>query len=139
MVRRWSALSMILGIGAALLVSNVGTASAATHDVWGELNTGGYLVQYSTFRSHISGGASLRIYNNTGHDNHRYSRFGLRNTSGTQITHTNQYNGSGGDQVFRRSSNNSTTIPTGDYALNGRMADASGHGCDNVWAGTLVL
>ena len=57
------------------------SAYAATYDVAGELNTGGHLVQYSTFRSHIEGGASLHIYNNVG----TYSRFGLRNTSGSQV------------------------------------------------------
>lgn len=93
------------------------SAYAATYDVAGELNTGGHLVQYSTFRSHIEGGASLHIYNNVG----TYSRFGLRNTSGSQVTNTNQYNGSGGDQAFTRASNGSTTIPTGSYAINGRM------------------
>lgn len=108
-------------------------AHAATYDVWGTLNTGGALVQYSTFRSHISGGASLRIYDNVG----TYSRFGLRDTGGTQVTNSNQYNGSGGDAPFTLASNGSTTIPTGSYALNGRMGAQSG--ADNYWAGTLNL
>lgn len=77
------AMAAVIGLAAPL------AAQAATYDIYGTLNTGGSLVQYSTFRSHISGGASLRVYDNVG----TYSRFGLRNTAGTQITNSNQYNG----------------------------------------------
>jgi len=120
-----------------LMATTAAPVSAATYNVWGELNTGGHLVQYSTYRTHLSGSAALRIYDNTGCCGVRYSRFGLRDLNDVQITHTNQYNGDGGDIPFRRASNNSLTIPTGSYALNGRMAACSG--CDRFWAGILTL
>lgn len=110
-------------------------AQAETYDVDGTLNTSGSLVQYSTFRSHVSGSASMKITNNVA----TYSRFGLRNTSGAQITNSSQFNESGGDQPFTLERNGSRTIPTGTYALNGRMGEKKGVGADNYWAGQLTL
>jgi len=114
------AVSGVLAFGVPL------SAQAATYDVWGQLNTGGALIQYSTFRSHLAGNASLRIYDNVG----TYSRFGLRGTDGEQKTSSLQYNGSGGDQSWG-------WVATGSYALNGRMG--AQRGADNYWAGTLNL
>lgn len=122
---------------AAVLFAVVGgtAAEAASYSVWGTLNTGGYLVQYSTFRTHAGGGSSLKVTDNVA----GYSRFGLRNTAGTQISNSNEYTGTGKLIAFKLASNGSLDIPKGSYALNGRMAANSGNGADNYWAGTLSL
>ncbi len=122
---------------AAALLAVVGAtaAEAATYSVYGDLNTGGYLVQYSTYRTHGGGGSSLKITDNVS----SYSRFGLRNTSNVQITNSNEYHGTGTLLAFTLASNGSYDIPAGSYAINGRMAADSGHGADHHWAGTLSL
>ncbi|NMM92913.1 hypothetical protein [Bifidobacterium oedipodis] len=119
---------VLIGIvaGGALAFGIPASAQAATHDVYGYLNTGGALIQYSTFRSHLAGNASLRVTNNVG----TYSRFGLRTTDGVQRTASLQYNGSGGDQSWG-------WVASGSYALNGRMGARSG--ADNYWAGLLTM
>jgi hypothetical protein len=119
----------------AALLALVGTtaAEAAAYSVYGTLNTGGYLVQYSTYRTHSGGGSSLKVTDNVA----GYSRFGLRNTANSQISNSNEYHGTNTLLAFKRASNGSLDIPTGSYALNGRMAANSGG--DNYWAGTLNL
>ena len=97
-----------------LMATTAAPVSAATYNVWGELNTGGHLVQYSTYRTHLSGPAALRIYDNTGCCGVRYSRFGLRDLNDVQITHTVQRRWR--RHSVPRVSNNSPTIPTGSYA-----------------------
>jgi hypothetical protein len=132
--------ALLLAVGMAALVLGVANpAAAATYALTGTLNTSGTLVQYSTYRPHISGGASLRVYDNTGCSANRWSRFGLRINDSSQFTNSNQYNGDGGDRVFTRASNGSRTLPTNDYAINGRMANQTGQGCDNYWEGVLTL
>jgi hypothetical protein len=132
------AIPAILVMAFMLLSAGESSATHVRYNLWGTLNTGGYLVQYSTYRWHNSGSAAMEIWNNTGAGGLRYSRFGLRNLADVQITHTNQYNGDPGGYIpFRRASNNSLTIPTAYYALNGRMANC--FLCDNYWEGRLEL
>lgn len=118
--------AIIVAVGITLVMGIPFSASAQTFNVSGTLNTGGSLVQYSTFRSHVAGNASLKVTNNVG----TYSRFGLRTSDGVQRTSSLQYNGSGGDQSWGY-------LATGSYALNGRMG--AKRGADNYWAGLLTL
>lgn len=121
------------------VVAFASPASATLIPLTGTLNTSGTLVQYSTYRPHVSGPSEMAISNNTGCADNRFSRFGLRVNDTSQYTNTNQYNGETGSQPFTRASNGSSTIGTGSYAINGRMANETGHGCDNSWAGTILL
>jgi len=107
-------------------------AEASGYNISGTLNTGGYLVQYSTYRTHTGGGASLQVTLNVD----TYSRFGLRNPSGTQITNSNEYHAKE-YLAFTMASNGSLVIPAGSYAINGRMAAKSG--AANSWRGYLTI
>jgi hypothetical protein len=121
-----------VAVAATLALLSPGVAYADSAYVEGELNRGGHLVQYSTFRTHtFTGPINLNLTNNTAN----YTRLGLRNSSGDQFTNTNQWNAPG-SQNFVLSSNGSTTIAQGTYfAINGRMGSCTL--CDNVWGGTL--
>ncbi|WP_305788090.1 hypothetical protein [Symbioplanes lichenis] len=115
----------------ALILGTPGMASANSVQVSGELNTGGSLVQYSTFRTHtFTGPINLNLTDNTG----TYTRLGLRNTSGTQFTNTSQWNAPGSQNFVLPSG--STTIASGtQFAFNGRMGACTA--CDRFWGGTL--
>lgn len=113
--------------------------AAQLYPLTGTLNTSGTLIQYSTYRPHASGGSNFAISNNVGCADNRWSRFGLRVNDSTQYTQTLQFNGETGSQAFKRASDGSATIAAGSYAINGRMANETGHGCDNAWAGSMLL
>lgn len=115
----------------ALLLAAPAAALADSTSVGGELNRGGSLVQYSTYRTHtFTGPINLNLTNNTGN----YTRLGRRDTGGNQFTNTNQWNAAG-SQNFSLPSG-STTISNGkQFAFNGRMGACTL--CDNVWGGTL--
>ena len=133
----------------ALVVAGVAVASALAvgpaqaNQLWnvsGTLNTSGTLMQYSTWRPHTSGVSDFTISNQVGCSGNRWSRWGLRKDYSTsQYTNTLQINGETGNGRFSRASDGSTTLPTGQYAINGRMANETGHGCDNSWAGSIWL
>lgn len=120
-----------LVVAAGLVAAAPAAAHADSTYVGGQLNTGGYLVQYSTYRTHtFTGPINLNLTNNTG----TYTRLGLRDTSGNQFTNTSQWNAPGSQNFVLPSG--STTIGAGkQFAFNGRMGSC--WGCDNVWGGTL--
>ncbi|MCA9686964.1 MAG: hypothetical protein KC457_32660 [Myxococcales bacterium] len=133
----------------ALLAAGVAAAStlmiapAQANQLWnvsGTLNTSGTLVQYSTWRPHSTGVSDFTISNQVGCSGNRWSRWGLRKDySSSQYTNSIQINGETGNGRFKRASDGSTSLPTGQYAINGRMANETGHGCDNAWAGSIWL
>ena len=133
----------------ALLAAGVAAAStlmiapAQANQLWnvsGTLNTSGTLVQYSTWRPHSTGVSDFTISNQVGCSGNRWSRWGLRKDySSSQYTDSIQINGETGNGRFKRASDGSTSLPTGQYAINGRMANETGHGCDNAWAGSIWL
>ncbi|MBW3082308.1 hypothetical protein [Bifidobacterium phasiani] len=120
-------LACVVGVCAIAMVMPI-SAQAAQYNVSGYLNTGGYLVQYSTFRWHTSGEMSMTLSDNV----ETYSQFGLRGTDDVQQTPTIQ---------FKASEINVRKVwglgSTGSYALNGRMGPRSG--ADNKWEGKMVL
>lgn len=122
---------LALGGAVAAVLSLATPALADSAYVSGQLNTGGHLVQYSTYRTHtFTGPINLNLNNNTG----TYTRLGLRDTSGNQFTNTSQWNAPGSQNFVLPSG--STTIGSGkQFAINGRMGSC--FGCDNVWGGTL--
>ena len=84
--------AVIAALGAAALLSVPSAALADSTYVGGELNRGGYLVQYSTFRTHtFTGPINLNLTNNTA----THTRLGLRDTLGNQFTNTSQWNAPG--------------------------------------------
>ncbi|MBT1177708.1 hypothetical protein [Bifidobacterium callimiconis] len=111
----------------ALMLGAPAAANAATYSVSGQLNAGGQLVQYSTFRSHTRGTAGLRITENVSGT----SRFGLRNTSGSQVTSSLSFTSP--------SYQSWGTVAAGRYALNGRMISAHVSMPVYQWRGTLTL
>lgn len=113
-----------IAIAAAVPVS----ANAAQYSVFGYLNTGGSLVQYSTFRWHVSGEMSMTLSDNV----ETYSSFGLRGTDGVQQTPSIRFNRS---EIHVRKVWGLAT--TGNYALNGRMGATTW--ADNKWEGYIVL
>ena len=133
----------------ALLAAGVAAAStlmiapAQANQLWnvsGTLNTSGTLVQYSTWRPHSTGVSDFTISNQVGCSGNRWSRWGLRKDySSSQYTNSIQINGETGNGRLKRASDGSTSLPTGQYAINGRMANETGHGCDNAWAGSIWL
>jgi len=134
-----------------LMLAAVGTvlASAAAvvpaqanqlYSLSGTLNTSGTLIQYSTWRPHSTGTSDFTISNQVGFSGNRWSRWGLRKDySSSQYTRTLQINGETGNGRFQRASDGGTSLPSGQYAMNGRMANETGHGCDNSWAGSIYL
>lgn len=121
----------VLAVTGSLLGTLAPPAMADNIYVSGELNRGGHLVQYSTFRTHtFTGPINMNLTNNTAN----YTRLGLRYTNGTQFTQTIQFNAPG-NQNFPLL-NGSTTIAQGTYfAINGRMGSCTL--CDNIWGGWL--
>lgn len=130
-------------VALAVLASVAAVAPAQANQSYplsGTLNTSGTLIQYSTWRPHSSGVSDFTISNQVGCSGNRWSRWGLRKDYSTsQFTTTIQINGEQGNGRFARADNGSTTLPSGQYALNGRMANETGHGCDNAWAGSIYL
>ena len=124
--------------GSALLGASPALAAQRYYAVSGTLNTGGYLVQYSTFRDHnVLGRAGLDVNNNVGPCGQPI-RIGLRDLEGDQITASNVYSGTGsGLKYFSVASSGSLNIPINSYALNGRMVEC--HGAENGWGGNLYL
>ena len=124
---------LVAGAAAVLAVAvTAGTAHADSAGITGELNTGGHLVQYATFRTHtFTGPITMNLTDNTSN----YTRLGLRDTLGNQFTNTSQWNSLGSQNFVLP--DGSTTIAQGkQFALNGRMGSC-GVFCDNAWAGTL--
>lgn len=118
---------MIVGVFSA-------TAFASQENIGASLNRDGTLVQYWTLRTHTyTGVIQLDLNNNTVN----YTRLGLRNTSGSQFTNTEQWDALG-SKNFHLSSNGSSTIASGTkFYFNGRMGSAY-FWQDNVWGGTLT-
>lgn len=135
--------TVAIAVSGVLLVSGLaGTPAQANqlYNLTGTLNTSGTLIQYSTWRPHSSGTSDFSISNQVGCSGNRWSRWGLRKDySSSQYTNSLQINGETGNGRFSRASNGSTTLPSGQYAINGRMANETGHGCDNYWAGSIYL
>ncbi|HVK28695.1 MAG TPA: hypothetical protein VM575_10140 [Nocardioides sp.] len=134
---------MTVALAAALVALAVSVTPAHANQLWnvgGTLNTSGTLIQYSTWRPHSSGVSDFTISNQVGCAGNRWSRWGLRKDySSSQFTKSVQINGETGNARFSRADNGSTTLPSGQYAINGRMANETGHGCDNTWAGSIWL
>ena len=132
-----------LAAAGAIMAAGLAAAPAQANQSWnisGTLNTSGTLMQYSTWRPHSSGVSDFTITNQVGCSGNRWSRWGLRKDgSSDQYTQTLQINGESGNGRFKRVSDGSTTLPSGQYAINGRMANETGHGCDNAWAGSIWL
>lgn len=132
-----------LAAAGAIMAAGLAAAPAQANQLYNisrTLNTSGTLMQYSTWRPHSSGVSDFTITNQVGCSGNRWSRWGLRKDgSSTQYTQTLQINGESGNGRFRRVSDGGTTLPSGQYAINGRMANETGHGCDNAWAGSIWL
>lgn len=109
----------------AMTIFSTAPADAIAYNISGQLNTGGHLVQYPTFRDHTAGSASLELTKNVS----TVSRFGLRNSRNDQVTRTLQYNSPSWQSWGH--------VPNGRYALNGRME--AQRGAVNSWNGVLVL
>lgn len=128
-------------IAAGLLALAVTTqAAAATYNVAGTLNCVGDLAQYDTYRIHNSGPASMAVTATTNFFDGEKVRIGLRNSSNAQITTSLEWGkGATGTKSFRLSSNSSTTIPYGFYAINARLVTVR-EGCGLFppsWSGVL--
>lgn len=123
--------AVIGALAGATLLAIPSAALADSTYVGGPLNRGGYLVQYSTFRTHtFTGPINLNLTDNTAN----YTRLGLRDTNGNQFTNTSQWNAPGSQNFVLPGG--STTIGRGkQFAFNGRMGSCSY--CDNGWGGTL--
>lgn len=131
---------VLMATALALAVSLTPAHANQSWNVGGTLNTSGALIQYSTWRPHSSGVSDFTISNQVGCSGNRWSRWGLRkDQSSSQFTQSLQINGETGNGRFKRADNGSTTLPSGQYAINGRMANETGHGCDNTWAGSIWL
>lgn len=128
-------LALFLGGACAVLVG-VAPAHATAVSLSGELNNQGALVKYSTFRHHSSGHAAFPCTDAPGnYDGQTGFKLGPRDASGVQITNSPYWTASGQTRSFVVGDRASETVPTGNYAINGRM-DASGVWPTN-WAGTL--
>lgn len=128
------------GVALSSVVAVIPAQANQSWNVSGTLNTSGTLIQYSTWRPHSSGASDFTISNQVGCSGNRWSRWGLRkDQSSSQYTNTLQINGETGNGRFTRASDGSATLPSGQYAINGRMANETGHGCDNSWAGSIYL
>ncbi len=135
-----STVAATLAVAVSVLVAVPAAQANQLYNVSGTLNTSGTLVQYSTWRPHSSGVSDFTITNQVGCNGNRWSRWGLRKDgSSSQYTQSIQINGESGNGRFRRASDGSTTLPSGQYAINGRMANETGHFCDNAWAGSIWL
>lgn len=133
------AVTLTLGVVATSAALVVPASANQLYPLTGTLNTSGTLVQYGTYRPHTSGGANFALSDQVGCSGNRTSRFGLRINDSSQYTQTLAFNSETGSQAFRRASDGSSTLATNSYAVNGRMANETGHGCDNKWAGSLFL
>ena len=133
------AIGVVAGVAAGAALAGAPAMAAQTYwPVSGTLNTGGYLVQYSSWRVHdVNGRAGLDVNSQVGSCGQPI-RLGLRNMLGDQVTASNVYTGtSAGLKYFTMASSGSTTIPANYYAFNGRMTACSG--ADNTWAGQVYI
>lgn len=101
--------------------STLAVTPAQANQLWnvgGTLNTSGTLIQYSTWRPHSSGVSDFTISNQVGCAGNRWSRWGLRkDQSSSQYTQSIQINGETGNARFKRASDGSTTLPSGQSGL----------------------
>lgn len=133
----------VLAAGGLVLGVGIAPASAASYNVSGTLNCGGAMAQYSTFRPHAAGPAKLqKTYDNwiTG----TQTRYGLRNTTGTQVTNTIAFNVRSYTTKSFTTAGGSGSVPQGSYAINARIGNvtsasgACGAGIPE-WKGVLTL
>lgn len=104
-------------------------AHAATYNINAALNCSGALFQSDTFRTHSSGGSTIKL---TKHDWWKAEwelRSGLRNTGGTQITQTLQFPPESRSTYSYKTNAGSLTIPSGSYAMNLRVETFGNGGC----------
>lgn len=111
----------------------------ATYYLNGTINAAGHLVQYATFRYHSAVGSPRFMFTDWWHNNgadDKYMRVGLRNSAGTQVTNSLQFN-PGETHVWKTWN----WIGAGSYALNMRSAPYD-YGASTgfvTWTGQLWL
>lgn len=112
------------------LLSITASAAFAGTEIQGYLARDGRLVKFDTFRYHDANAYSdAGIWLGDSVDS--WSRFGLRNTSGTQVTASVQF--ARQDYGWRSWG----YLKSGRFALNGRMGSISGG--DNSFSGELMV
>lgn len=105
------------------------------YPVSGTIDTSGGLVQYSTFRYHGGGPATLEVDSYPGYSDGNWLRVGLRNPAGTQVAVIQFEDGSplGTTMSFG-------SVAAGDYALNARLViDTNVDFPGTTWSGVLGL
>lgn len=114
-------------IAAIIIAFGLPVAAQATESVSGILSCDGSLIQYATYRWHNPGTWGMTISDNVS----TYSRFGMRNASGLQVTNTIQFNTTGYKGWGYHSGGAA-------YAINGRMGPDN-TACKSSWSGTLHI
>lgn len=139
-MRKHSTISLIAAAGLALALAVPAAAWAANYNVSGTLFSNGSLTQYGTFRPHSTGPAGLNVTRNV--VGAAGSSFGLRATSGVQVTTSRTWDstfGLTGYKPFASATTLLPTIPGGSLAVNGRILGCCDPSSYNIsWAGILT-
>jgi len=113
--------------------------AASNYNVAGDWNCTGSLVQYGTYRSHSTGtGAQLKV-DHMWWVGSQEGRWGLRNTSNTQVTASLSFYASGtpGTKTFKNNSGG-TAIAGTSLAVNSRLVGGSDCVPNPTWDGVLT-
>jgi hypothetical protein len=125
---------------ATLVVAGATPALAATnYSVAGDFNCTGSLVQYGTYRSHVAGDSAKLTVNHMWWVGSQEGRWGLRNTSNTQVTNSLSFfaTGTPGTKSFANTAGGSA-IPGTSLGVNARLVGTNDCVPLPTWDGTLT-
>lgn len=136
-VRRKTLIAMACAV--AFVAVGATPAQAADFSVAAEFNCTGSLVQYGTYRAHTSGaGAKIKIDHMWWTDSQE-GRWGLRNTSNSQVTNSVSFTGSGtpGTKTFTNTGGG-LGIAGSSLAINARLVGTNNCVPVPTWDGVLT-
>lgn len=134
--------AIAVSLGLVMIAPLSASAWATTYPVSGQLNSGGHLMQYGTYRWHGTGTAGLNVTSNIVGG---YSAFGLRDVNNIQVTNSIIWSNSGSGATSNTglkwfaTTSGSSSIPGQYLAINGRMTTVGGGYYNINWSGVLYL